>query len=379
MKKIAVLLFLLVLLPVVLADCVDLNNPDTYGTKINPWSPTRLEVRYNTTLCPGTYNVRDGLVVANLFVTLDCNGATLVGNGSSIGVYVGRGGTTDYSYQPYITVKNCNIQNYNKGIVVSNAYYTTIEGNNIIDTKGTGMLFTAIKYSTIRNNRIISGSYNGMTFERNPSGWRTEENEISGNVIEGFTKKGIELNQVDNNTFIGNIIRGNGEYGIYSFNSNNNLIYDNLFENDHNSYSSGSSNLWSIEGSPGTNIIGGSQLGGNFWSDYTGADADNDGFGDIPYAIGSSSDSLPLFLHPCPDAVVCPDGSCVDALENCSQESATDGQNASFHLQNMTEGFKTDLKANESLQEKDASEVRDLARDLLDALMNILKWLLGEK
>ena len=59
-----------------------------------------------------------------------------------------------------------------------------------------------------------------------------------------------------------------------------NTIYNNYFNNTNNAYDDGN-NTWNIAKTDGTNIIGGSWLGGNYWSDYTGEDLDADGLGVI--------------------------------------------------------------------------------------------------
>jgi len=78
-----------------------------------------------------------------------------------------------------------------------------------------------------------------------------------------------------------------------------NTIYNNYFNNTNNAWDDGN-NTRNIAKTDGTNIIGGSWLGGNYCSDYTGEDSDADGIGDTmrPYnssgSIQNGGDLLPL-------------------------------------------------------------------------------------
>ncbi|EMR74686.1 nitrous oxidase accessory protein [Thermoplasmatales archaeon SCGC AB-540-F20] len=119
--------------------------------------------------------------------------------------------------------------------------------------------------------------------------------------ISGFTitnsgssgDAGIDISS-DYNIITSNNVSDN-DYGIYLTGSSANLIYNNIFNNTNNGYDNGI-NTWNISKTFGTNLIGGSYLGGNYWSDYSGADSDGDGLGDTPYNIpgGSNQDLLPL-------------------------------------------------------------------------------------
>ena len=91
----------------------------------------------------------------------------------------------------------------------------------------------------------------------------------------------------------------NCNVGIWFDSSYGSLIYNNYFDNTLNAKDD-TENTWNVIKTAGKNIIGGSYLGGNFWSDYTGVDGDDDTLGDtlIPYNakgnISTGGDLHPL-------------------------------------------------------------------------------------
>ncbi len=65
----------------------------------------------------------------------------------------------------------------------------------------------------------------------------------------------------------------------------------------HNNFVNNELNVWLYEGN-GISWDEGSSKGGNFWSDYTGLDANSDGIGDTPYVIDSlNQDAYPLMAQ----------------------------------------------------------------------------------
>ncbi|RLG20870.1 hypothetical protein DRN77_07295, partial [Methanosarcinales archaeon] len=109
--------------------------------------------------------------------------------------------------------------------------------------------------------------------------------KISGFTIENATgDAGIYLEDAKHCDIFNNSI-SNNDYGIYlCYPSSNNLIYhNNLLSNTLNAYDS-CTNQWNITTT------------GNYWSDYTGNDANHDGIGGESYPIpgGVNIDHHPL-------------------------------------------------------------------------------------
>lgn len=165
------------------------------------------EVTADTTFDGGTYYLNDTNTngVINLGasdITLDCNGATLIGNYTTSGK-----GIEEQSATNNVTVKNCNLKNY---------YYP--------------LYFTNVDNLIVYNN-TITNSYQAILLTLN-----TPVN-ISGNTITNFTNQGIRISGDSNSVIDNNILNtthADADAGIYmrdwgsSVYTNNNTITNNI-------------------------------------------------------------------------------------------------------------------------------------------------------
>ena len=310
-------------------------------------------------------------------ITLDCAGHSITGTGSGKGIFLAS--------KTGVTIKNCVVSGFPSGIFLFTSSSNTLT-SNIANNNNAGIVLASFSNfntltANIANNNSGDGigigafsSSNTLTFNtaNNNSGGGislgafSSSNNLTSNTANG-NNKGIFLvlsssntltfNTANNNfngiflfsssnsnTITSNIANNNGR-GIFISSSSNNLIFNNLFNNTNNAVATaGFSNNWNTALTPGTNIAGGPNLGGNLWlkPDGTGfsetcSDGNSDGICDSPRFISTGNvDNLPLTLlvdtdgDGVPDAIdLCPGtaaGSAVDP-NGCSNVEAIQGLN----------------------------------------------------
>ena len=172
------------------------------------------------------------------------------------------GGTWTRSGIKILSDDNCISENIlinvrNGIFLAQDAYNNTLDGNIIINNGYHGIRLDFTQHNTVTNNRILDNAGYGMYL------WETSDNIITGNTIarnEGF---GIHIGE---------------------FCENNLLYHNNIADNVLANGQDQSGNSWD------------NGVEGNYWGDYTGEDANEDGIGDTPYILpgGTSQDTYPL-------------------------------------------------------------------------------------
>ena len=186
------------------------------------------------------------------------------------------------------------------GIYLSSCKNCTIDNNKLLNN-GFGIYTLYSKGNIVSNNTVTNSGEYGIALQS------SKDNNLSGNTASD-NSRGIYFGNSDGNTLSSNTVQNNSVYGFYICpRSDENLIFNNYFNNTNMTIKNGKGNSYNTTKTAGTNIVGGSYIGGNFWGkpdgtgfSQTAVDKDGDGIADSVYkkmVQSNYSDYLPLVEH----------------------------------------------------------------------------------
>jgi len=256
--------------------------------------------------------------IANSSITLDCNNHNVI-NKLNYGIAI--------STSDNVTVKKCNIKASNIGISANGAgkILNNIRIiNNNFDCGSEGIYLVRIKNSLIEGNFIKAPLAGIEASDVNYSTINNNQIDIMNNTPITMKRYGMWVDKGFGNNITGNTIRApqiNNCTGIRFGNTpvvaSNRVFHNNFINNTIQFVNLGGVNYWD----------NGYPSGGNYWSDYTGTDANNNGIGDTPYAFTGGSDNYPYMLQS-GWAILDIDGDGVlNSIDNCPSVTNPDQSN----------------------------------------------------
>lgn len=218
------------------------------------------------------------------------NNCTVMYNNISLGRII-ISGSSVYSANYNIVARNNITGGPGNGIELFTADHNVIAENYVANKGQSGIYLTDSDFNIVVGNVVNSNGESGIRIR---SRWWSSlgfwvdapcyNNTIAKNIAN-FNVEGIYMNgETKYSTIVNNTLTQNN-YGIFlkeegGYHPTYNTIYHNNFID----------NTFLQARDDGANIFdGGYPSGGNYWSNYTGTDANHDGIGDTPYIIDTNS------------------------------------------------------------------------------------------
>lgn len=195
-----------------------------------------------------------------------------------------------FSYADENLIANNDVRETRFGIHYMYSHANKLMSNSLTaNVVGATLMFS--RDSIISDNKVVANRRHGILFKQ------VDRSRITGNFISGHNR-GFFIQQATQNRFEGNTISTN-DIGVYM----SNCSEQNVFVG--NNFIGNTDQIWQ----PTDEVEAGRMASnkffenrrGNFWSDYSGTDRNDDGIGDTPY---HETDVLGYIIERHPDARV---------------------------------------------------------------------------
>jgi len=255
----------------------------TFIFNIRPWEvPGKIFIRYDGSVVPSTTPIkREGGVyiftedIINKSIVVERSNIEIDGAEHRLqGFGILNGSGFDLNKVEGVTVKRVKISKFYWGVHMFLCSCCALQDNEM-SNNAYGIHPNWSNSSIIAGNKVMDNEGGGIYLAN------SFNFSVEGNIVTSNSWYGIRLTSSDNCSIVENIVGNNSGIGIHIVLSSNNVVYHNIFVNNtKQAYIEGNVyNVWD-DGYPS---------GGNYWSDYAGEDANDDGIGDTPYIIDENN------------------------------------------------------------------------------------------